>query len=76
MSGRRVRRRVRCTRRWPVALALLALVLLASLMPMFWFFPDRNDFVTWFVHVDKWLHGIAFVVLFAMFALNHRWSRR
>lgn len=55
--------------RWRMAgLALLALVLLASLMPMFWFFPDRNDFVTWFVHVDKWLHGIAFVVLAVWFA--------
>ena len=55
--------------RWRMAgLALLALVLLASLMPRFWFFPDRNDFVTWFVHVDKWLHGIAFVVLAVWFA--------
>ena len=37
-------------------------------MPMFWFFPDRREFVTWFVHVDKWLHGIAFVVLAVWFA--------
>ena len=54
---------------WRVAgLFLLAVVLLASLMPVFWIFPERKDFVSWFVHVDKWLHGIAFVVLAVWFA--------
>lgn len=54
---------------WRVAgLFLLVLVLLASLMPVFWIFPERKDFVSWFVHVDKWLHGIAFVVLAVWFA--------
>ena len=37
-------------------------------MPAFWIFPDRKDFVSWFVHVDKWLHGIAFAVLAVWFA--------
>ena len=35
-------------------------------------FPDRDGFVTWFVHVDKWLHGIAFVVLAVWFAGQYR----
>jgi VanZ family protein len=54
---------------WRMAgLCLLALVLLASMMPMFWLFPERKEFVSWFVHVDKWLHGLAFVILAVWFA--------
>ena len=64
---------LRFATRWRIAgLFLLALVLVASLMPMFWIFPDRGDFVTWFVHVDKWLHGIAFVFLAVWFAGQYR----
>jgi hypothetical protein len=64
---------LRYAARWRTAgLCLLALVLVASLMPMFLIFPDRGDFVTWFVHVDKWLHGIAFVVLAVWFAGQYR----
>ncbi len=60
---------LRYAARWRAAgLFLLALVLAASMMPMFWLFPERDEFVTWFVHVDKWLHGIAFVVLAVWFA--------
>ncbi len=60
---------LRYSARWRAAgFILMSLVLLASLMPVFWFFPDRRDFVSWFVHVDKWLHGIAFVVLAVWFA--------
>lgn len=55
--------------RWRVAgFTLLAVVLLASLMPAFWAWPDRQEFVSWFVHVDKWLHGTAFAALAVWFA--------
>lgn len=64
---------LRYAARWRTAgLVLLALVLLASLTPVFWFFPDRKGFVSWFVHVDKWLHGIAFVILAVWFAGQYR----
>lgn len=64
---------LRYAARWRMAgLVLLAIVLLASLTPVFWLFPDRDGFVTWFVHVDKWLHGIAFVVLAVWFAGQYR----
>lgn len=60
---------LRYAARWRMAgLFLLAVVLLASMMPMFWLFPERQDFVSWFVHVDKWMHGMAFVVLAVWFA--------
>ena len=64
---------LRYAARWRLAgLVLLAIVLLASLTPVFWLFPDRDGFVTWFVHVDKWLHAIAFVVLAVWFAGQYR----
>ena len=64
---------LRYASRWRTAgLLLLALVLLASLSPVFWLFPDRGDFVTWFVHVDKWMHGAAFAVLAVWFAGQYR----
>ena len=54
---------------WRIAsILLLLLVVAGSLMPVVWIWPDRGEFVSWFVHVDKWLHGIAFVVLAVWFA--------
>lgn len=64
---------LRYAARWRMAgLVILALVLLASLAPVFWFFPDRAGFATWFDHADKWMHGIAFVVLAVWFAGQYR----
>ena len=54
---------------WRVAgFLLLAVALLASLMPAFWGWPDRQEFVSWFLQVDKWLHGIAFAALAVWFS--------
>ena len=59
--------------RWRVAsVVLLILVLVATLMPAVWVFPDRREFLAWFVHVDKWLHGITFVFLAIWFAGQYR----
>ena len=56
-------------RRWQAAgLMLLLVVLAATLMPAVWFFSDRQSFITWFVHVDKWLHAVTFVVLAVWFS--------
>ena len=50
---------LRYTARWRTAgLVLLALVLLASLTPVGWFFPDRKEFVSGVGLGDKGLHGI------------------
>ena len=47
---------------------LLFVVLVAMLMPAVWYWPDRGRLLTWFVHVDKWLHGITFLVLAVWFS--------
>ena len=33
------------------------------MMPAAWFFSDKASALNWFVHVDKWLHGLTFLVL-------------
>lgn len=59
--------------RWRTAsIILLILVLASTLMPAVWFWPERREFVAWFVHVDKWLHGITFVFLAIWFAGQYR----
>ena len=64
---------LRYSRRWRMAgMALLAAVLVASLLPAAWFWSDPVEFVSWFVHVDKWLHGITFAVLALWFAGQYR----
>jgi VanZ family protein len=64
---------LRFAARWRVAsIILLVLVLISTLMPAVWFWPDKEGFVHWFVHVDKWLHGITFVVLAVWFAGQYR----
>jgi VanZ family protein len=64
---------LRYVRGWRVAgFTLLAAVLLASLMPMVWLWPERGGFVSLFAHADKWLHGMGFVVLTVWFAGQYR----
>jgi len=64
---------LRYSRRWRIAsIALLILVLVATLMPAVWFWPDRRQFVAWFIDMDKWLHGITFVFLAIWFAGQYR----
>ncbi len=64
---------LRYSRRWRAAgMMLLLLVLAATMMPAVWFWSDKHDFITWFVDVDKWLHGITFVILALWFAGQYR----
>lgn len=64
---------LRHIRRWQLAsLLLLLLVLCAALMPAVWFWDDRVKGVTWFNSVDKWLHGVTFLVLTIWFAGLYR----
>jgi VanZ family protein len=64
---------LRFVRRWRVAsVAILLLVLVSTLMPAVWFFSSRREFVTWFFDVDKYLHGIIFVILALWFAGQYR----
>ncbi len=64
---------LRHARRWRVASGvLLVLVLVAALMPAVWFWPDRREFVAWFIDVDKWLHGVTFGFLAIWFAGQYR----
>lgn len=59
--------------RWRAASIFLLLgVLGGALMPAVWFWEDRNGFLTWFVHVDKWLHGATFVILAVWFGGQYR----
>lgn len=59
--------------RWRTAsFVLLVIVLAATLTPAYWLFPSKREFLTWFVHVDKWLHGVTFVFLAVWFAGQYR----
>lgn len=58
---------------WRISsVVLLVAVLAATLMPAIWIFPTKREFLTWFVHVDKWLHGITFVFLAVWFSGQYR----
>lgn len=64
---------LRYAARWRTAsIILLILVLVLTLVPADWFWSDRGEFNTWFIHADKWLHGIAFVFLAIWFAGQYR----
>ncbi len=55
---------LRYARRWQVAsLLILLFVLIAALMPAIWFWDDRATVMYMFDSVDKWLHGVTFLVL-------------
>ena len=59
--------------RWQIAsVAILILVLISTLMPAVWFFSSRREFATWFFDVDKWLHGVTFVILAIWFAGQYK----
>ena len=64
---------LRYVRRWQLAsIAILILVLAATLMPAVWFFDSRRAFVTWFFDVDKWLHGVTFTILAIWFSGQYK----
>jgi VanZ like protein len=64
---------LRHTRRWQVAsLILLLLVLAATLMPAVWFWDDRFKALSWFDGIDKWFHGVTFLVLSMWFTGLYR----
>jgi len=64
---------LRYARRWQIAsIFLLILVLIATLMPAIWFWPNHREYVAWFIDADKWLHGITFVFLAIWFAGQYR----
>ena len=54
------------------SLFILIMVLVAALMPAVWFWDDRVKGIAWFQSVDKWLHGITFLVLTVWFAGLYR----
>ena len=49
------------------SLFLLLVVLAATLMPAVWFWDDRFKALSWFESIDKWFHGITFLVLSVWF---------
>lgn len=60
---------LRYARKWQIAsLLLLAFVLAAALMPAVWFWDDRVKAVSMFRGIDKWLHGVTFLVLSVWFS--------
>ena len=64
---------LRYARHWQVAsLILLLLVLAATLMPAVWYWDDRFKALSWFDGVDKWFHGVTFLVLSLWFTGLYR----
>jgi len=55
---------LRYARGWQIAsLFFLMIVLVATLMPAFWFLDDKAAVLSWFERNDKWLHGFTFLAL-------------
>lgn len=64
---------LRHARRWQLAsLFLLLFVLSAALMPAVWFWDDKVRGLAWIHGIDKWSHGITFLVLALWFAGQYR----
>ena len=64
---------LRFARQWRIADVLVLLsMLIVALMPAVWFWSDDQALDTWFVDVDKWMHGIAFAALAVWFAGQYR----
>jgi VanZ family protein len=64
---------LRHARRWQIAsLIILLLVLVATLMPAVWYWDDRFKALSWFQGVDKWFHGITFLMLTMWFTGLYR----
>lgn len=60
---------LRYSGRWRAAgLMLLILVLAATLMPAVWFLSDRSEYLSWLTDIDKWLHGVTFLLLAIWFS--------
>ena len=45
------------------SLVLLIGVLAATLMPAIWFWDDKPQAWSWLRNIDKWMHGVTFMVL-------------
>lgn len=61
------------SRLWRIASAvMMLLVLIAALMPAFWFFDDKASVLSWLDHADKWLHAMTFLILSLWFAGQYR----
>jgi VanZ family protein len=64
---------LRYMRRWQFASAFLLIFVLAStLIPAVWLWPSSRDLSAWVIGVDKWVHGITFVILAVWFAGLYR----
>ena len=64
---------LRHVRRWQMAsLVILLVVLIAALMPAVWYWDDRVKGLAFFQSVDKWMHGVTFLILTVWFAGLYR----
>ena len=64
---------LRYTRYWRLAsTTVLLIVLLATLMPVNWFFTSTNGALGWIEHPDKWAHALTFAALAIWFAGLYR----
>jgi len=59
--------------RWQMgSVFLLLAVLAATLMPVVWFWSGKVELLVWIASIDKWLHGVTFLVLTVWFAGQYR----
>lgn len=59
--------------RWQMgSVFLLLAVLAATLMPVVWFWSGKVELLVWIAGIDKWLHGVTFLVLTVWFAGQYR----
>jgi len=59
--------------RWQAAsLFILCIVLIAALMPAYWYWDDQTQALRWFRNTDKVLHALTFLILSVWFSGLYR----
>lgn len=69
---------LRYVRLWRILSAVFLLCVMAAALLPSWWFDSRDDALSWFGQVDKWLHGVTFLGLtlwFAGLVARHAWGR-
>lgn len=58
---------------WRIAgIALLLAVLFSTLAPAVWFWPHKDELMSWLANFDKWAHAVSFLILTVWFTGQYR----
>lgn len=58
---------------WRIAgIVLLLAVLFSTLAPAVWFWPHKDELMSWLANFDKWAHAVSFLILTVWFTGQYR----